>query len=162
MYLAYSSDPEHKYYRFPKFLLSRDSNDQKEIPQEKKRSIVSLNISDSIGNLFAKNDFASPSLASVAKLFSSENDDLCPEVPEDIDGVEDNDGCPEYDFPVQFHDVKTGIYLAGAYSGSSLPLLDFWADIRPGDRIATAITSPDDQEIYSQSDFFSIPQDAFF
>jgi hypothetical protein len=162
MYLAYSSDPEHKYYRFPKFLLSPDSNDQKEIPQEKKRSIVSLNISDSIGNLFAKNDFASPSLASVAKLFSSENDDLCPEVPEDIDGVEDNDGCPEYDFPVQFHDVKTGIYLAGAYSGSSLPLLDFWADIRPGDRIATAITSPDDQEIYSQSDFFSIPQDAFF
>jgi hypothetical protein len=61
--------------------------------------------------------------------------DLCPPVPEDLDGVDDEDGCPEvYD---EFPDDPPGVYIV---PGPICSFLDYEADLVPGDIIMTAIT----------------------
>jgi len=61
--------------------------------------------------------------------------DECPPVPEDLDGVGDEDGCPELDdiFP----DDMPGIYVT---PGPACSLIDYEADLVDGDTIMTAIT----------------------
>lgn len=157
IYLAEDSEPKHKFYQYPIF---------SDPPQDTKEAVSLLpenNRNDGVFALFSlPGSVAEEIFANLfwqaEMLFSSGEKDLCLDVPEDLDGVDDADGCPEYDFEVQFDDLQSGIYLASGYSDSPTPLLDFWADIRPGDRIATAITAPDDSVIYSQSDFISIPE----
>ena len=61
--------------------------------------------------------------------------DLCPPVPEDLDGVDDEDGCPEVDdiFPYD----PPGVYVT---PGPICSFLDYLADLVKGDVIMTAIT----------------------
>ncbi|MDO8625016.1 MAG: S-layer homology domain-containing protein, partial [Candidatus Diapherotrites archaeon] len=62
-------------------------------------------------------------------------EDLCPGIPEDLDGVEDGDGCPEVvdQTPV----TPPGVYIN---HGPACYLLDYMADLFPGDKVFTAIT----------------------
>jgi hypothetical protein len=61
--------------------------------------------------------------------------DECPTVPEDMDGVEDEDGCPEVDD--LFPDEAPGVYVD---KGPDCSFIDYEADLVPGDIIMTAIT----------------------
>jgi len=61
--------------------------------------------------------------------------DECPTVPEDMDGVEDEDGCPEVDDNVP--DELPGSYVT---KGPDCGFLDYEADLAQGDIIMTAIT----------------------
>ncbi len=73
--------------------------------------------------------------------------DLCPEVPEDLDGVQDADGCPEadYNFPAETPGVIVN-------KGPRCGFLDYAADLVPGDILMTAITQKEDSSvIFSQS-----------
>ncbi|MFH0820215.1 MAG: S-layer homology domain-containing protein, partial [Candidatus Peregrinibacteria bacterium] len=61
--------------------------------------------------------------------------DLCPTIPEDLDGVDDADGCPEViDNTPQ---NSPGVYVN---RGPLCHFLDYEADLMPGDTIMTAIT----------------------
>lgn len=71
-----------------------------------------------------------------------ELDDLCPAIPEDLDGVEDNDGCPEVDDA--FGQKEAGVY---ASPGPLCGLMDYEADIMPGDIFMTAITDLQSHDI---------------
>ena len=71
-----------------------------------------------------------------------EPEDLCPTVPEDLDGVEDEDGCPEVDD--QIPDQEEGIYIS---SGPLCNFADFESDLLPGDLIMTAITDTETHDI---------------
>jgi len=64
--------------------------------------------------------------------------DACPTVPEDIDGVHDQDGCPEvYDnIPAE----TPGVYVA---PGPACDFIDKEADLAKGDKIMTAVTDVD-------------------
>ena len=80
--------------------------------------------------------------------------DQCPEIPEDIDGINDLDGCPEvYDDTVdisnRIRDNTPGVYVNG---GPACYPLDYDADLVDGDIIMTAITDVDTHEvIYTKS-----------
>jgi uncharacterized repeat protein (TIGR01451 family) len=76
-----------------------------------------------------------------------EEDDLCPQIPEDHDGVDDEDGCPEVDdgFPVK----DPGIYVN---QGPACSFLDYEADMVKDDIFMTAITDLETHEVlYSSS-----------
>ena len=76
-----------------------------------------------------------------------ESGDLCPGLPEDEDGVEDQDGCPE--LTDEFKLKEAGIY---ASPGPLCGLIDFKSDFMPGDIFMTAITDTETHEtIFSQS-----------
>ncbi len=85
--------------------------------------------------------------------------DLCPQVPEDLDGIDDNDGCPEFRYSSVFDDLPYGTYVKSFVGTDEYPYLDFIADIMPGDQISVAITSEDGSEIYSQSPIHTVPFD---
>jgi uncharacterized repeat protein (TIGR01451 family) len=72
--------------------------------------------------------------------------DLCPPVPEDLDGVNDEDGCPEVDdiFP----DDPPGVY---ATPGPICSFLDYTADLVKGDTIMTAITDTKTHDVIFQA-----------
>ncbi|MBN2095909.1 S-layer homology domain-containing protein [Candidatus Peregrinibacteria bacterium] len=80
--------------------------------------------------------------------------DQCPEIPEDIDGINDLDGCPEvYDETADSSDRIAenlpGVYVNG---GPACYFLDYEADLVDGDIIMTAITDVDTHEvIYERS-----------
>ncbi len=61
--------------------------------------------------------------------------DKCPPVPEDEDGVNDEDGCPEVDD--EFPDKSPGVYIT---PGPACSFIDYEADLVEGDIIMTAIT----------------------
>ena len=61
--------------------------------------------------------------------------DLCPPVPEDMDGVNDEDGCPEVDD--DFPDEEPGIYVT---PGPACSFIDYESDMMEGDIFMTAIT----------------------
>ncbi len=73
--------------------------------------------------------------------------DLCPNIPEDLDGVNDVDGCPELsdDFPLK----DPGVYVG---PGPLCGLIDYKSDFMPGDVFMTAITDLETHSIiFSQS-----------
>ncbi len=73
--------------------------------------------------------------------------DLCPEVPEDIDGVDDEDGCPEVND--EFTEKDAGVYVG---PGELCSLLDFATDFMEEDAFMTAITDLETHEIlFSES-----------
>jgi hypothetical protein len=85
-----------------------------------------------------------------------EENDVCPNIPEDKDGIDDFDGCPEFDvFTSRFR--LGGTYVVRGYSENSFPYLDFISDVRSGDKIFTAISSDDNSKIYSQSNIIEVP-----
>lgn len=61
--------------------------------------------------------------------------DECPPVPEDYDGVVDEDGCPEVDD--EFEDNDPGIYIN---DGPACTFIDYESDLVEGDVVMTAIT----------------------
>jgi len=61
--------------------------------------------------------------------------DLCPTIPEDVDGIDDTDGCPEVIDNTSPN--PPGVYVN---RGPLCDFLDFEADFMPGDTIMTAIT----------------------
>ncbi len=72
---------------------------------------------------------------------------LCPEVPEDRDGLGDNDGCPEVVHNVAIN--SPGVYVN---RGPLCDFLDYEADLVPGDVIMTAITDTETHTvIFTQS-----------
>ena len=74
--------------------------------------------------------------------------DLCPEIPEDLDGIDDLDGCPE--LIDETAENPPGTYVN---RGPLCYFLDWEADLVKGDKIMTAITDVDTHEvIYKQSD----------
>jgi len=73
---------------------------------------------------------------------SCEIDDLCPNIPEDLDGVADNDGCPDVDD--SFGTKDAGIYVS---AGPLCGLLDYSSDMLPGDVFMTAITDLENHDI---------------
>jgi len=73
--------------------------------------------------------------------------DLCPSIPEDLDGVDDEDGCPEIND--EFQEKDTGIYVG---SGTECSFIDYKNDGYKGDTFMTAITDILTQEtLYSKS-----------
>ena len=76
-----------------------------------------------------------------------EEKDLCPEIPEDMDGVNDKDGCPELND--QFPEKDPGVYVS---PGELCGFIEYATDLMPGDTFMTAITDLDTHEvIFSQS-----------
>lgn len=76
-----------------------------------------------------------------------EASDLCPGIPEDIDGVLDGDGCPEV--TDDFGEKESGIYVG---PGPLCSLLDYSSDLMPGDTFMTGITDLKTHDIiYSKS-----------
>lgn len=74
--------------------------------------------------------------------------DLCPDVPEDIDGVDDGDGCPEVNDA--FGEKTPGIYIG---PGPLCGFIDYWSDINEGDVFMTVITDLENENItYSKSE----------
>lgn len=90
--------------------------------------------------------------------FPSFSLDLCPTLPEDEDGIDDTDGCPEYDFSEVFSEVAEGMYITAGYSEGNVTTLDYIADIRPGDRVFAAIESEDGNTIYRTSKAYEVPK----
>ena len=83
-----------------------------------------------------------------------ESNDLCPGIPEDLDGVDDLDGCPEVDD--LFEGKGSGVYVS---PGPLCSLLDYKADLMPGDVIMTAITDVKSHEtIFSKSKELTVGQ----
>lgn len=73
--------------------------------------------------------------------------DQCPEIPEDLDGVNDQDGCPEVDDETK--DEDPGVYIN---KGPLCLFLDYENDLVEGDVIMTAITDVQTHEtLYEQS-----------
>lgn len=73
--------------------------------------------------------------------------DLCPPVPEDIDGVNDEDGCP--DLNDGFPEKDSGVYVS---PGELCGFIDFVSDFMEEDVFMTAITDLETHEIlFSQS-----------
>lgn len=68
--------------------------------------------------------------------------DLCPTVPEDLDGVDDEDGCPEVDDI--YMDEPPGVYVT---QGPACSFIDYKADLVDGDIIMTAITDVQTHDI---------------
>lgn len=64
-----------------------------------------------------------------------ETHDVCPPVPEDLDGVNDPDGCPEVTDNTA--DNAPGVYVN---RGPLCYFLDYEADLMPGDTIMTGVT----------------------
>ncbi|PIZ74387.1 hypothetical protein COY07_00820, partial [Candidatus Peregrinibacteria bacterium CG_4_10_14_0_2_um_filter_43_11] len=76
-----------------------------------------------------------------------EFEDVCPPVPEDLDGIEDIDGCP--DVVDKTADNPPGVYVN---KGPLCYFLDYEADLMPGDVIMNAITDVETHSvIYQQS-----------
>ena len=96
--------------------------------------------------------------------FGIEND-LCPDVPEDFDGFEDDDGCPELEDTETASQQPGGVFLStsGSSGGSSDNNIfwDFLSDIVPGDIIFTAIVSQDGKDIFTESTHYPISPDFF-
>ncbi len=84
--------------------------------------------------------------------------DMCPQVPEDVDGIEDTDGCPDFEVRDGFVGTPAGTYIT-SYTGDDFPYLDFVADLITGDRVSVAIVAEDSDEVYSQSPIYQIPFD---
>lgn len=78
--------------------------------------------------------------------------DKCPFLPEDIDGVDDSDGCPE---EIELPDFPPGVHI---FPGDPLlcGLLDFLADIRSGDLIKSVILNERNSKIFSESETYSL------
>jgi hypothetical protein len=80
--------------------------------------------------------------------------DQCPEIPEDIDGIDDLDGCPEVfdDTPETSDRIASntpGVYVN---NGPACFFLDYEADLVDGDIMMTAITDVETHEvIYERS-----------
>lgn len=75
--------------------------------------------------------------------------DLCPFAPEDMDGIDDDDGCPEVESDADQSGGGVHVYPGDpAICG----FLDYVADIRPGDVIKAAILPLDNSEIFSESE----------
>ena len=86
--------------------------------------------------------------------------DQCPEIPEDLDGNNDLDGCPDADIMSQ-QDVDQANQQSIPYKlpspgdgpgtyvnkGPLCLLLDYAADLMPGDKIMTAITDVNTHDI---------------
>ncbi|MFH1410356.1 MAG: S-layer homology domain-containing protein [Patescibacteria group bacterium] len=68
--------------------------------------------------------------------------DLCPPVPEDLDGVDDEDGCPELNDG--FPEKTSGVYIS---PGELCALIDFASDLVADDAFMTAITDIKTHEI---------------
>jgi len=68
-----------------------------------------------------------------------EEHDLCATVPEDMDGVQDQDGCPEADDQIPADEVP-GVYVN---PGPDCNFIDYESDLVKGDKIMTAITDVD-------------------
>jgi hypothetical protein len=68
--------------------------------------------------------------------------DECPTIPEDIDGVDDADGCP--DVIDELPDTDPGVYVN---KGEECGFVDYEADLMDGDIIMTAITDVNTHEI---------------
>jgi len=80
--------------------------------------------------------------------------DLCPNLPEDLDGIADGDGCPEVD--------GSGNLLGGGvhiFPGDPklCGFLDFLADLRQGDKVKAAIINQENTKIFSESATHEIP-----
>jgi hypothetical protein len=81
--------------------------------------------------------------------------DDCPTLPEDFDGVEDGDGCPDIDVTDDLNDLldpdktDSGIHVS---QGPACNFMDYEADLMDGDTIMTAITDVTTHEtIYESS-----------
>ncbi|MBU1682326.1 S-layer homology domain-containing protein [Patescibacteria group bacterium] len=72
--------------------------------------------------------------------------DECPPVPEDGDGVDDEDGCPDVDD--YFTDDGPGIYVN---SGPACYFIDYESDLVEGDIIMTAITDVETHDVLFES-----------
>jgi len=73
--------------------------------------------------------------------------DLCPEIPEDLDGVDDEDGCPELND--NFSEKDPGVYVG---QGNECVFIDYKNDANKGDTFMTAITDILTYEVlYSKS-----------
>lgn len=76
-----------------------------------------------------------------------EEDDMCPTIPEDEDGSDDQDGCPDIVDEIPEH--EPGIHVA---KGPDCTFIDYQSEIVDGDIIMTVITDIDTHEvIYSKS-----------
>ncbi|QQR83512.1 S-layer homology domain-containing protein [Candidatus Peregrinibacteria bacterium] len=79
--------------------------------------------------------------------------DQCPNIPEDNDGVEDQDGCPEVDRPTPLGPPGVTVN-----RGPLCFFLDYAADLVAGDEVMTAITDlPTQSILYSESNPLLIP-----
>lgn len=99
--------------------------------------------------------------------------DMCPEVPEDYDGIDDSDGCPEIAYGIAdeyfqdpsenfstFEKSPPGIYVtSNTYEGEEVAHLELSADITANDHISVGIVSEDGKEFFSQSEIFKVPFD---
>lgn len=68
--------------------------------------------------------------------------DICPTVPEDMDGVDDDDGCPE--LTDTFQEKEPGVYVT---PGELCSFVDFATEIKSGDVFMTAITDLETHEV---------------
>lgn len=68
--------------------------------------------------------------------------DICPDVPEDLDGVDDEDGCP--DLTDAFPDKEPGVYVT---PGELCSFVDYATDIKDKDIFMTAITDLETHEV---------------
>jgi len=76
-----------------------------------------------------------------------EEEDMCPTVPEDLDGIDDGDGCPDIIDETPEHDP--GINIS---KGPDCTFVDYQSDLVNGDIIMTVITDIDTHEmIYNKS-----------
>ncbi|MDH5596958.1 MAG: hypothetical protein OEY44_02545, partial [Candidatus Peregrinibacteria bacterium] len=71
-----------------------------------------------------------------------EESDLCPEVPEDLDGVDDQDGCPELND--NFPETDNGVYVG---PGELCGFIDYTSEGVAGDVFMTAITDLDTHDV---------------
>ncbi len=169
MFMISDKIPQRKFYSPKPFLpLPKESSSRK---MSRFQHFFWRESSSFLKKVFSYSRFHSLESYQVSRFFEDmkqkimgdhQSFDLCPEVPEDLDGIDDEDGCPEFDFEVQFIDLPSGIYLTPGYSDSPKSLLDFLADIRPGDTLFTAITSEDDSEVFAQSELIVVPEDLTF
>jgi hypothetical protein len=72
--------------------------------------------------------------------------DDCPTVPEDIDGVEDEDGCPEVTDDLPY--IEPGVYVS---PGPDCQFVDYESDLAEDDIIFTAITDIETHSIILES-----------
>lgn len=78
----------------------------------------------------------------------SAKEDLCPQIPEDMDGVNDQDGCPE--LADETEGKTAGVFVS---PGQLCSLVDFSADFMNEDTFMTAITDLKSHDvIFSQSE----------
>jgi hypothetical protein len=107
----------------------------------------------------------------VVVMIPDSDDDLCPMVPEDYDGFEDENGCPEiYSKQEKEEKQKRGEFSGDYFLQTTLTdsiivfggdaricgFIDYRAQVRTGDLIWAAIIKDDETEIFSESEKITV------